>query len=282
MDVDTKIISMYENIGYLGMYGTDVCITILLFIITLGIVSFASYKSIINELKHNWNTNKCNPIVIPFAGLIMPVPGQTTIETTFENFNYCIQQDMTAIFSIIMMPFEFVLYLTISFLDTVLMLIMELIEFLAWLKSILSGLFGEFYNKILNFVIPIIEMTVHIRDMLGKINGIITASLFMIMNIYNLTVSGVINILTILVNLLLVLIASLVVMMAAAALFFTNPFTIIPGIILEVIIVACLVGVVLPAITITAIMHSTVEDLFHESSPNAPDPPHNKSKKKKK
>jgi hypothetical protein len=281
MDVDTKIISMYENIGYLGMYGTDVCITILLFIITLGIVSFASYKAIINDLKSNWNTNKCNPIVMPFAGLIMPVQGQTTSETTFENFNYCIQKDMSAIFSIIMMPFEFVLYLTISFLDTVLMLIMDLIEFLAWLKNILGGLFAEFYNKIINFVIPIIEITVHIRDMLGKINGIITASLFMVMNIYNITVSGVINILTILVDLLLVLIASLVLMMAAAALFFTNPFTIIPGIALEVIIVACLVGVVLPAITITAIMHSSIEDLFNESSPNAPDPPHNKSKKKK-
>jgi hypothetical protein len=158
---------------------------------------------------------------------------------------------------------------------------MDLIEFLAWLKNILGGLFAEFYNKIINFVIPIIEITVHIRDMLGKINGIITASLFMVMNIYNITVSGVINILTILVDLLLVLIASLVLMMAAAALFFTNPFTIIPGIALEVIIVACLVGVVLPAITITAIMHSSIEDLFNESSPNAPDPPHNKSKKKK-
>jgi hypothetical protein len=282
MDVDTKIISMYENIGYLGMYGTDVCITILLFIITLGIVSFASYKAIINDLKSNWNTNKCNPIVMPFAGLIMPVQGQTTSETTFENFNYCIQKDMSAIFSIIMMPFEFVLYLTISFLDTVLMLIMDLIEFLAWLKNILGGLFAEFYNKIINFVIPIIEITVHIRDMLGKINGIITASLFMVMNIYNITVSGVINILTILVDLLLVLIASLVLMMAAAALFFTNPFTIIPGIALEVIIVACLVGVVLPAITVTAIMHSSIEELFNESSPNAPDPPHNKSKNKKK
>lgn len=281
MDVDKKIISMYENVGYLGMYGTDVCITILLFTITVGIVSFASYNAIITQLKDNWNSNKCNPIVMPFAGIIMPVQGQTSSETTFENFNYCIQQDMTAVFNIIMMPFEFVLYLTISFLDTVLSLIMALIEFLAWLKNTIGGLFEEFYNKILNFVIPIIEMTVHIRDMLGKMNGIITASLFMIMNIYNITVSGIINLLTMLVNLLLILIASLIVMMAAAALFFTNPFTIIPGIALEVIIVACLVGVVLPAITITAIMHSTIEDLFHESSPNAPDPPHNKSKKKK-
>ena len=281
MDIDTKIISMYENIGYLGMYGTDVCITILIIVITLCIVSFSSYKAVINELKTNWNTNKCNPIIIPFAGLIMPVFGQSTSETTVENFNYCVHSDMSAVFGIIMMPFEFILYLTISFLDTVLMLIMELIAFLAWLKNILGRLFGEFYKKILNFVIPIIEITVHVRDMLGKINGIVTASLFMVMNIYNITVSGVINILTILVNLLISLIAVLVIMMVLAALFFTNPFTIIPGIILQVIIIACLVGVILPAITITSIMNATIQDLFHEGSPDAPKAPKYKRKKKK-
>ena len=273
MEVDNKIISMYENIGYLGMYGTDVLITVLLFGITLGIVSFASYKAIINQLKDNWNTNKCNPIIMPFAGLIMPVPGQTTTETTFENFNYCIQQDMSAVFGIIMMPLEFILYLTITFLDMVLELILAVIDELAWLKNQISSIFEELYNKIVNFVIPIIEITVHIRDMLGKINGILTTSLFVIMNIYNLTVSGVINLLTILVVLLGITIAVLVVMMGAAAGFFAFPFTIPLGIVLEVLIAACLLGVILPAIIICAIMHSTLEELFHESSPGAPSPP---------
>lgn len=273
MEVDSKIISMYENIGYLGMYGSDILITLLIFAIVLGIVSFASYKAILNELKDNWNTNKCNPIVMPFAGLIMPVPGQTTSETTFENFNYCIQQDMSAVFNIIMMPFEFILYLAITFLDTVLELIMAVIEELAFIKNQIGMLSEEFYNKIINFVIPVIEIVVHVRDMLGKLNGIITTALFMVMNIYNLTVSGVINLLTILVDLLLILISVLVVMMAAAALFFTNPFTIIPGIALEIIITACLIGVVLPAIIICAIMHTSIEEVFNESSPGAPSSP---------
>jgi hypothetical protein len=185
---------------------------------------------------------------------------------------------MAAVFNIIMMPFEFVLYLTISFLDTVLMSIMAVIEELAWIKNQISGIFEQFYNKIVKFVIPIIEITVHIRDMLGKINGIVTAALYMIINIYNITVSGVINLLTMLINLLLILIASLVLMIGAAALLFLNPLTVIPAIALEVIITACLIGVVLPAITITAIMHSAVEDIFNESSPSPPKAPSHKKK----
>lgn len=273
MEVDTKIISMYENIGYLGMYGTDVGLTILIFAITLAIISFSSYQSVLNQLRTNWNTNKCNPIVMPFAGLIMPSPGQTATETTFENFNYCIQQDMSSVFNIIMMPFEFVLYLTITFLDTVLEAIMAVINEINAIKNMMSVIFQEMYNKILNFVIPVIEIIVHVRDMLGKINGIITTSLFMILNIYNLTVSGVVNLLTILVDLLLILIATLVVMMAASALLFMNPLTIIPGLALEALITVTLVGLVLPAIIICAIMHSSIEEVFKENSPSAPSPP---------
>jgi phage-related protein len=202
MDVNSKIASMYGNIGYLGMYGTDVFITIVLFVITTIIVGHSSYQTIILELQNNWNTNKCNPIVMPFAGIIMPKPGQSIMDTTFENFNYCIQQDVSSIFSIIMMPLEFVLYLTIEILNGILRVIAAFIEFLAWLKSQISGIFTEIFQKIISFLIPILEITVHIQDALGKVNGILITGLYTAMTIYNITVSGIINIMNILVNII--------------------------------------------------------------------------------
>ena len=51
MDVNTKIASMYKNVGYLGMYGKDVWITIFLFLITISIVAHSSYQSVISELQ---------------------------------------------------------------------------------------------------------------------------------------------------------------------------------------------------------------------------------------
>jgi hypothetical protein len=246
MDVDTKIITMYENIGYLGMYGTDVLLSILIIIIVLGSVSFASYKGIIYELKKNWNMNKCSPVVIPFVGLIMPVPGQSTTETTFENFNYCIQQDMTAVFGIIMMPLEFILYLTITFLDSVLEIIMATIEVLNWLKNQLSEIFQEMYNKIINFIIPVIEIVVKMRDMLGKMNGVITTALFTILNIYNLTVSGLVNIINILIGLMVSLIVVLMALMAAAILMYAIPFGFPVAVILQSAALIVILGILTP------------------------------------
>jgi hypothetical protein len=271
MDVDSKIVSMYENIGYLGMYGTDVLITIMIFGIVLGIVSFATYKAIINELKYNWNQNKCSPIIMPFAGLIMPVPGQTTSETTFENFNYCIQQDMTAVFSIIMMPLEFILYLTIVFLDSVLEMIMAVIELMNWLKNQLSEIFEELYNKIVNFIIPIVEIVVKMRDMLGKMNGILTTALYTMMNIYNLTVSGVLNIMNILIGLLIALIATLLATMAAVTLLYVVAPPVAATTQAAALVV--IVGLLTPILIICVIFKAAVGDIFDKGSDTPPDNP---------
>ena len=273
MDVDTKIISMYENIGYLGMYGSDVLITILIIGFVLGIVSFASYKAIITELKFNWNLNKCSPIVMPFVGIIMPVPGQTAVETTFENFNYCIQQDMTAVFGIIMMPLEFILYLIIVFLDSVLEMIMAIIELLNWLKNQLSEIFQQIYNKIINFIIPVIEIAVKMRDMLGKMNGIITTALFTILNIYNLTVSGVVNIINILIFLIILLIVVLLAMIAAAILLYSIPFGAIIAFPLQLAAMVIVLAIAVPVLRICLIMQSAIMDIFKESTSTPPKNP---------
>jgi hypothetical protein len=273
MDVDTKIISMYENIGYLGMYGSDVLITILIIGFVLGIVSFASYKAIITELKFNWNLNKCSPIVMPFVGIIMPVPGQTAAETTFENFNYCIQQDMTAVFGIIMMPLEFILYLIIVFLDSVLEMIMAIIELLNWLKNQLSEIFQQIYNKIINFIIPVIEIAVKMRDMLGKMNGIITTALFTILNIYNLTVSGVVNIINILIFLIILLIVVLLAMFAAAILLYSIPFGAIIAFPLQLSAMVIVLAIAVPVLRICLIMQAAIMDIFKESTSSPPKNP---------
>ena len=278
MSVTDRISSMYENIGYLGMYGTDIFTTIGLFSITLGIVSYFSYTSVVSQLKVNWNAHKCNPIVMPFAGLIMPKPNQSTYETTYENFNYCIQQDISAVFSIVMMPFEFILYITIAFMDTVLESIMAAIRLINWIKDQLGGIFAQIYNKILNFLIPITEMIIHLRDALGKINGILITTLYTTMNIYNITVSGVINIMNILVNLMTALIAVLLSMIIFAFTLIPTPAFLV-GTSVYITATIVIMAIVLPTIVICTIMHNMVTDLFHESSSKPPSAPKVKKSK---
>ena len=110
-----RIESLYKKRGYFERFGTDVIITILLICITVGITSYSTYTSIISQVKTNWNVNRCKPIFMPFAGIIMPQPGQTYSETTSQNFQYCIQQDSSMVINIALMPFEFAMFIVIEF-----------------------------------------------------------------------------------------------------------------------------------------------------------------------
>ena len=271
--VDSKISSMYEKVGYLEMYGRDLLYTFLLFAFTLFIVSIQTYYAIMNELKSNWNKHKCNPVVMPFAGLIMPVPGQTSAETAFENFNYCIYQDISEAFKIIMMPFYFILFLTIGFLDVILVGMTQTINELHAIKEKLGGIFEEIYSKLVNFIVPVIEITIQIRSILDKINGVLTTVLYSVFNLYNLTISGVINLLTVLVILLGILIGIIIYMMILASLLFLSPFTFPVGIALQIIFVVVIAGVILPALIICALMNAEIKNTFGHSSPSPPNPP---------
>jgi hypothetical protein len=172
-----------------------------------------------------------------------------------------------------MMPFEFVLQLTIVFLGSVLDMIMKLMELLAWLKKQLGGIMERIYETIVNFIVPIIEMIMYLRDMLGKINGVIVTALYTIVTIYSLTLSGLVNILTILINILITMIVIIVLLMLLSALLFLIPFSFAAAVSIQLTYVIMLVGVVLPALIICVLLHNEIKDSFNESSPSPPQPP---------
>jgi hypothetical protein len=192
-----QIHTLYQKRGYLDRYGGDLCISMVLIAVTITITGFTNYQAVLAQVKTNWNQQRCNPIYMPFAGVIMPQPGVSTFDTTVTNFSYCIKQDASAVFSIAMMPFEFSMYLLIEFIDATLSAILAFMAFIQWLKNQLGGIFAALFTKIISFIIPLVEMIIHLRDFIAKINGIDTAALYTAMNIYNTTVSGIINIMTI-------------------------------------------------------------------------------------
>jgi hypothetical protein len=108
-----KLNSLYQTRSYFDRYGGDVCISILLILLTLILTSYTNYQSVMAQVKSNWNQHRCNPLYMPFAGIIMPEQGKSSVETTTTNFSYCIKQDASSVFSIAMMPFEFSIFLII-------------------------------------------------------------------------------------------------------------------------------------------------------------------------
>jgi len=270
--------TLYKKRGYFDRYGGDVCISIVLILLTISITGYSNYQSVMAQVKTNWNQQRCNPIYMPFAGIIMPEPGKSTVETTVTNFSYCIKQDASSVFSIAMMPFEFSIFLIIEFIDAVLSAILAFMAFIQWLKNQLGGIFATLYTKIIYFLIPLIEMVIHIRDLIAKVNGVATAALYTAMNIYNTTISGIINIMTILNN---ILIATIAIMMALIVLaFILIPTPAFPlGLGMYIAGLLTMTSFIIPVIVFYTMMQAFNQEVFGTSGPEAPSIPKIKKRK---
>jgi len=273
-----QIHSLYQKRGYFDRYGGDVCISIALIILTITITGFTNYQAVIAQVKTNWNQQRCNPIYMPFAGIIMPQPGVSAVETTITNFSYCIKQDASSVFSIAMMPFEFSIFLMIQFIDAVLSAILAFMAFIQWLKNQLGGIFAALYTKIIYFIIPLVEMILHIRDFIAKINGIATTALYTVMNIYNTTVSGIINIMTILNNILITIIAIMLALIVLAFILIPTPAFPL-GIGIYITGLTIMTSFIIPVIVLYTMMQAFTQEVMRTSGPEAQSKPGIKKRK---
>ena len=80
----------YSKEGYMDKYGGSVLLTC----ITLGIFGmlFGHHYIMtdIKTLKKDWPNVRCNPLIMPFAGIINAPPDGSKWEYTAENFGHCL------------------------------------------------------------------------------------------------------------------------------------------------------------------------------------------------
>jgi len=211
---------------------------------------------------------------MPFAGVIMPIPGQSASQTTRKNFDYCAQNDVSAVIKTALMPLEYVSFVIIRTIDLLVKAIVMSMAFLAYLKSKLGSLFNMTFLKIADILVPVTVFLVHTRDSMAKMNAVMVTTMFTTLVVYHITVSGILNVMTIIMNLMLVLIGVLVGMFILATILLVNPFTTIAGIVLTAATFVIIAAVLIPAIVIYALLHTFILNTFGkstESPPKAPD-----------
>ena len=90
-DVFSKVNNLYKKAGYLNIYGIDLIISIVITVLCLLIIIYFSIINNLDPLRANWDSNKCKPSIIPFAGIINKPEDETVLEFTEKNFINCSQ-----------------------------------------------------------------------------------------------------------------------------------------------------------------------------------------------
>jgi hypothetical protein len=153
--------------------GIRASLIILIFIVLNSIIlTQISYTSIQND----WVNQRCNPLVIPFAGSFSPDG-----TTTSDNFSYCIQNTINSYSSVITQPYEYSQSMNTDAISSLSQSAtttqQQQQQTTDNMGSVTTGIYEIFLNIIIVFNVIILKL----YDSQGKLSGVMVT----IMNILN-------------------------------------------------------------------------------------------------
>jgi hypothetical protein len=132
----------------------------------IGQIIAMVYFRAADDVKNNWPTYRCNPPYWVFS------------EDISTDFNYCIQQTQTNTMSYLLQPMNFLISnlteVSGGLVDSLNNMRKMIANIRSFTSSIIQNIFGVFSNLIIEFQ----KILIAIRDMVGKIIGILMVIMY--------------------------------------------------------------------------------------------------------
>lgn len=175
---------MYENLTYFEQYGGSVFLFIIISIIFILAVSYCFVMINAQPIADDWPNQRCKPNIIPFAGLITRPDGVTASEYTAENFTYCVQNILSDITGSAISPLTFVSNGLLSVAKSISESLQAIRGMIDKVRTFAQSIFQEIMGRIMNIMIPLQEIIISFRDLVGKIQGTMTGGIFTLLGSY--------------------------------------------------------------------------------------------------
>jgi hypothetical protein len=215
-NITSYIEKIYSDKSYISRNIDHVLLTCILFIATFLVVGYVYIDTNKIYIKDNWDKKRCDLTVIPFAGIINPEYGVSSMENTRNNFKYCVDSILKNIMSTQMEVYTAPIQLLFSAIKAVGVSANAARKFLVKLASTIGDTFSEISRKLLNIVNEIQIMIIKSLDSMSKVLAVVTTSMYVAMaGIFS--IKGFLSACLKLVVFVIILIAALILATFAAA-----------------------------------------------------------------
>lgn len=227
-------------------------------------------------IRDEWSKYQCNPAYIPFAGLIMKPNDSVHDQMLFTNTNlqYCVQNELKSISSKFTNPLYYVQSVAMSTLYGIVSVLNAIRTLINRIRDAASSVIADVMGRVLNVMQPVVTIVMNARDMMGKIQGIMTASLYTLYSTYASIQAGLKSVFQIIVIILIALGAAIVLLWIAVAIAIAfGPFGIpfvISSTAAAVVLTAIYIGVAIP---MGIIAHFLAETMHIQGLSLVPSPP---------
>jgi hypothetical protein len=173
-----NINNLYDKAGYLQRYGSDLYITIVVVLIAFIAISYFKVMSTIKPIKADWVRQRCNPSVIPFAGLIYRPEGKTVMEATNDNLVQCSQTTLQNVSGYALQPFMYMVSVITEMFSAMQTAIQSIRAKINEVRGSVSDVGQDVMGRTLNVMSPLQQMLVASKSAFGKTAGIGASSIY--------------------------------------------------------------------------------------------------------
>lgn len=251
----TKVNNLYNKKGFLEKYGTDVWISVIIFLIFFIATSYYHVFNNIQPIISDWDNQKCNPSVIPFAGLINKSADTTAFEFTGNNFTGCIQ---TILKTVAADAFKPVYYIMNTFTE----MFNDLSKVLDGVRAMFNKIrisiktFSEdVMSRILNITLPVFQFVINMKDMLAKTNGVLGGTVFTLFGVYYTLKSSIGAAIDFIVDMLYILAGMIITLLIIAAI----PIIGTPAQIAVIPLLAIFIAILIPTIMVQGAAYEVLD-----------------------
>lgn len=176
--VPGKISKLYEDASFMSLYAGDLVITVFIILIVFVVASYFNIMTKIKPIQDDWPNQRCNPSVMPFAGLINAPDGQSSLEYTSANFNNCTQTILEELADYALAPLYYVMNVMTELFQELQEAMNSMREMFNRMREATQGISVQLYHRSLNIMLPLVPLFRSMLAMFGKAQGTMTASLY--------------------------------------------------------------------------------------------------------
>lgn len=173
-----NINNLYDSAGYFQRYGTDLYITIVVVILFFIAISYFRVMSTLQPIRADWVRRRCDPAVIPFAGMIYRPKGKSVMEATSENLYQCSQTTLQNISGYALQPFIYMISLVNNVFSSMQTAVQSVRAEINHVRDSVKSVGVDVMGRSLGIMTPLQQMLVATKAMFNKTAGIGTGAIY--------------------------------------------------------------------------------------------------------
>ena len=144
-----------------SIFNSDLFLSIFIILIFVGLYLINILGVGIKNIQQNWSLYRCNPIVIPFAGLFG--------KDVTSNFSFCIQNMQQSFISELLQPIHYSMGLMGNIGKDLTSALTAVRAFFNKIRTFITHIIQEIMGVFLNILISIQKLTIDMKDIFSKI-----------------------------------------------------------------------------------------------------------------